>query len=504
MTNMPGPGTMGAPYFDGQNITDFLNRYEDLCYDFRLSEAEKVRRLPRYCEIIIAQSIEIIEHWIKRDWTRLRKTLLEEYKQNDIAQEMHSRRFLEAYKNKHRDPSDDIRQYCRRFRAVSDNLFKAKKIDETTRVTWFIQGLPHVIQEQLALRYDLDLDPDQMNKLDFKLLVDRALLMAKTARKLKEIRNTGKKGERLSELIQQCDDSETHVLEHKDPYRLGASHVEILAMDRRREVEHNRRMDEVTKQMEAMALAMRAVVPTSSPVSPGAQSTSQTGYPSRQRVSSDQCLYCESSSHNRRKDCEAFIGDVRSGRIHLNQEYKICLGPPDPNATPIVMRNNMSQQENVKVAIADRQSGQINVRTVRVGDWEPDELSTDEEDGEESDFEVEISPSILVQSARTEGHKFGQPWQGNKGVKKTSTEQKYAVPKTVRFGDWVDEKNAAQPTFMPAKKTYALSDQSKTGPNSFTPRSAYTETTPTHQKEDVTMKTRPRKLPIFHVQSIQS
>lgn len=35
------PGTPGAPSFDGQNITDFLDRYSQLCSDYRLSELEK-------------------------------------------------------------------------------------------------------------------------------------------------------------------------------------------------------------------------------------------------------------------------------------------------------------------------------------------------------------------------------------------------------------------------------------------------------------------------------
>lgn len=38
---MAYPGTLGTPFFDGRNITDFLEQYKDLCADYRLSSAGK-------------------------------------------------------------------------------------------------------------------------------------------------------------------------------------------------------------------------------------------------------------------------------------------------------------------------------------------------------------------------------------------------------------------------------------------------------------------------------
>lgn len=47
---IPYPGTPGAPFFDGQNITDFLDRDSQLCADYNLSsESGMVYRLPGYC-----------------------------------------------------------------------------------------------------------------------------------------------------------------------------------------------------------------------------------------------------------------------------------------------------------------------------------------------------------------------------------------------------------------------------------------------------------------------
>ena len=59
---IPYPGTPGDPFFDGQNITDFLERYSQLCADYRLSESEKLYRLPWHCEF----SPEIISRFLSR------------------------------------------------------------------------------------------------------------------------------------------------------------------------------------------------------------------------------------------------------------------------------------------------------------------------------------------------------------------------------------------------------------------------------------------------------
>jgi hypothetical protein len=40
-------------FFDEINVIDFLNRYENLCNDFRLKDAKKTRRFSKYCEILI-------------------------------------------------------------------------------------------------------------------------------------------------------------------------------------------------------------------------------------------------------------------------------------------------------------------------------------------------------------------------------------------------------------------------------------------------------------------
>jgi hypothetical protein len=62
MMIMSSSETFETSFFDEINVIDFLNRYENLCNDFRLENAKKARRLSRYCDVLIDQSMKIIDH----------------------------------------------------------------------------------------------------------------------------------------------------------------------------------------------------------------------------------------------------------------------------------------------------------------------------------------------------------------------------------------------------------------------------------------------------------
>jgi len=39
-------------------MTDFIERYEDFCDDYGLNQNDRFRKLPRYCDKIIGDSIK--------------------------------------------------------------------------------------------------------------------------------------------------------------------------------------------------------------------------------------------------------------------------------------------------------------------------------------------------------------------------------------------------------------------------------------------------------------
>ncbi|MCJ1347938.1 hypothetical protein MMC31_006168, partial [Peltigera leucophlebia] len=172
--------TPGALFFDGRNITHFLDLYDQLCSDYRLSESEKINRLPCCCEFFTGNYINIL---IKgADRAAVRFILWKEYKDNDLDQLMNSREFLgeflEALKKKPRSEDDNLFHYCHLFASISRDLELRRMLDLYTQCQWFLQGLPGKVVMEIFYRDD--------NGLDFGDLLEKALVLVKRRKFLAE------------------------------------------------------------------------------------------------------------------------------------------------------------------------------------------------------------------------------------------------------------------------------------------------------------------------------
>ncbi len=56
--------TSRVSYFKEKNMIDFLERYEDFCDDYELNQIDQFRKLSRYCNKIINDSIKIMIEYI--------------------------------------------------------------------------------------------------------------------------------------------------------------------------------------------------------------------------------------------------------------------------------------------------------------------------------------------------------------------------------------------------------------------------------------------------------
>ncbi len=57
---MSASETSKTSLFDEYNVTEFLDRYADLCQNYDLEEKEKIRRLLRYCDLINEQYVRVV------------------------------------------------------------------------------------------------------------------------------------------------------------------------------------------------------------------------------------------------------------------------------------------------------------------------------------------------------------------------------------------------------------------------------------------------------------
>jgi len=47
--------------FKDANVTEFLERYKDLCSDYKVSNKDKLAQLPRYCIQLVVKTIRSLK-----------------------------------------------------------------------------------------------------------------------------------------------------------------------------------------------------------------------------------------------------------------------------------------------------------------------------------------------------------------------------------------------------------------------------------------------------------
>lgn len=72
-----------------------------------MSTSVKIRRLPWHCEIFTARHIKSLIRFSGLDWAKISANL-EEYKDQDLAQQVASRAYLEAFKDNYSEFSKEL------------------------------------------------------------------------------------------------------------------------------------------------------------------------------------------------------------------------------------------------------------------------------------------------------------------------------------------------------------------------------------------------------------
>jgi len=79
MQMMPLPGIVGAPVFNGYNVSESLKVFEDLCDDFGLNAAQKVAHVERYCVFTVKRVVRGMPAFTKKEWPELKTAMLKKW-----------------------------------------------------------------------------------------------------------------------------------------------------------------------------------------------------------------------------------------------------------------------------------------------------------------------------------------------------------------------------------------------------------------------------------------
>jgi hypothetical protein len=202
----PLPGTGGIRLFDGVNITDWLDAFEDICTEYNTTDEEKRTKIPRYCTGNVGDAVKLMKEWHKEGYNYVvfRKALLKEYKRYDRQQLTYTREFLEEYKHRTRKTGDDITGYCRQFRTVALTLIGKGTLTPYEAGIWFLQGLPKELRNKVMRKHKVTVDDPET--VDFKAFVNWVGENAETEESIRELDKEDAKGverkQDLKELVE--------------------------------------------------------------------------------------------------------------------------------------------------------------------------------------------------------------------------------------------------------------------------------------------------------------
>lgn len=133
---MPILGMVGAPQFNGKDVSEFIKVAENLFCRYAISETkDKVAFLVDYCTPAVTSWATQLPEFVLDDYEGLVKRMKEEYAKNDRLQQMVNTRWLEAYKQVVQTERDDLAEYIRIFHFVSEQLCRKQQL------TRYMQGI---------------------------------------------------------------------------------------------------------------------------------------------------------------------------------------------------------------------------------------------------------------------------------------------------------------------------------------------------------------------------
>ena len=170
-------------YFQDQNVSNFLNRFDFMCENYELFEIDRIKRLSWYCEKIINEYLRMFIEFNDEFWQKIKKILRKKYEKQNVNQQMNTKEFFEILIRKFRTKKN-LKIYCRQFYAIFTKLYKRKRLNEHIRVRWFFQKLSKKTIIKIMKKHNYDDIDDKM--LNFEIMHKTTIKISDVAKILKK------------------------------------------------------------------------------------------------------------------------------------------------------------------------------------------------------------------------------------------------------------------------------------------------------------------------------
>ncbi|KAI4087108.1 MAG: hypothetical protein L6R37_008354, partial [Teloschistes peruensis] len=175
----PLPGTAGAPYFDGKDISDHIRTWCQLTKAWDVNK--RIERFPDYCSKDIGRYIRSLESFKSaNDWDGFEEVLKEEYKDEDQDQKRFTEQYLKqsaklTYKKKPLN-SAEYRRYIHEFSAIVTVLILEESISKLQTIKVFLRGFEDGIGNKICRKLNIRIDkPQTLKPITFEKVKEEAV-----------------------------------------------------------------------------------------------------------------------------------------------------------------------------------------------------------------------------------------------------------------------------------------------------------------------------------------
>jgi hypothetical protein len=390
------PGTPGAPYFTGHNVTEFLRSYNAMCDDSGLSVTSKADRVDRYCEPSIGGYIRTIPEFNNQDWEELCRVLKKEYRKTDAYQQQRTLSYLQQLRA---EQDKDVRQYCRLYKTTADYLLDKGQINACLAARQFLSGLPKKVFVRVVKQESVDFDEPQT--LDFAKLYKKVVEYCEVEEVVDAEWSSRREGSH-GVTVASKEASSNSALSPAVVVPTVTSHAPVVAAAPATTPvakQGQTSMDDLVEKMSNLVLQKVGMSPQGpqSQTPPSYPALPQPSYPLQQTGldparNANQpyqprpqgpitCYFCGDSGHVS-SNCREKHEMLEKGLIHLNEQGRLAVGQSRGNGPEIRLSNRRLQKHCVMDAIAayqQQQPSQPTVRGIRV--QEIADSDTEEEEG---------------------------------------------------------------------------------------------------------------------------
>ena len=147
-----------APRFDGNDITEFLDAFEDYCNDRAIPLVECINRIPRQCRTFeLKEQIMELTAFRLGDWGILRTALLKEFEDTDTFQLRHTPNYLTTLSITDDISADKLESFCNKWVAAESAILLKGRMSAPDITGLLLDRLPPRILGRVVLGTGLDI-----------------------------------------------------------------------------------------------------------------------------------------------------------------------------------------------------------------------------------------------------------------------------------------------------------------------------------------------------------